>query len=178
MMHRCFIVPLLLAAAIPAVAQPGAVPGGKTSDAPNKPVFTGLGDIGVKNSKLRLLHGEVMDLGGKPLEKSVVYLKDKKTQKILTVTTGKDGLFHFDGLDPNQDYELHAEHEGALSIIRLLSMLDGRKDVTLNLRVEPKKADDKKAPAPAAKPDDKKPDPPATKPNDLSPGLSLGSSIL
>jgi hypothetical protein len=177
-MHRWFIVSLLLAAAIPAAAQPGATPG-KPVGAPNTPVFTGLGDIGVKNSKARLLHGEVMDLAGKPLEKSVVYLKDKKTQKILTVTTGKDGLFHFDGLDPNQDYELHAEHQGSPSITRLLSMLDGRKDVTLNLRVEPKKPDDKKspddkkAPAPPAKPDDKKPDSPPTKPNDLSPGSLL-----
>src|SRR5580693_6732733 len=113
-MHRCFIVAFLLAAAIPAFAQPGK--------APNTPVFTGLGDTGVKNSKLRLLHGEVMDLAGKPLEKAVVYLKDKKTQKILTVTTGKDGLFHFGELNPNQDYELRAEQNGTVSITHLLSM--------------------------------------------------------
>jgi hypothetical protein len=157
-MHRCFIVSLLLAAAVPAVAQPGK--------GPNTPVFTGLGDVGGKNSKLRLLHGEVMDLAGKPLEKAVVYLKDKKTQKVLTVTTGKDGLFHFGELNPNQDYELKAEQSGIVSTTHLLSMLDGRKDVTLNIRIEPKKpdekkSDDKKAPPP----DDKKSD---SKPNELS----------
>jgi len=106
----------------------------------------------------------------------VVSLRDKKTQKILTVTTGKDGLFHFDGLNPDQDYELRAEHDGAFSTTRLLSMLDGRKDVTLNLKVEPKKPDDKKSPdknnkkpddkkAPAS-PDDKKPE--SSQPDELS----------
>jgi hypothetical protein len=167
MMHRWFIVTLLLAAAISAAAQPGK--------APNTPVFTGLGNPTPKPGKARLLHGEVMDLADKPLEKAVVYLKDKKTQKIVTVTTGKDGLFRFDGLNPDQDYELRAEHNGAISVMRLLSMLDGRKDVTLNLKVDPtnkktddkKKPDDKKAPPPA---DDKKPD---SKPNELSIGLSI-----
>ncbi len=162
-MPKWFIVSLFLAVAIPAAAQPGK--------APNTPVFTGLGDRPVKASKFRALHGEVMDPADKPLEKAVVYLKDKKTQKVVTVTTGKDGLFHFGGLDLNQDYELRAEHEGAFSTTRLLSMLDGRKDVTLNLKVEPKKPDDKKAPA---SPDSKKPDPkPDPKPNELSLGLSL-----
>ena len=167
-MHRWFIVPLLLAAAVPAAAQPGKQP--------NTPVFTGLGDKVEKKGKTRLLHGEVMDLTEKPLEKAVVSLKDKKSQKVITVTTGKDGLFHFDGLDPNQDYELRAEHEGAFSSTRLLSMLDGRKDVTLNLKIEPKKPQDQKPEdkkpedkkAPAA-PDAKKPD---SKPNESSPGSS------
>jgi hypothetical protein len=161
-MHRCFIISLLLTAAVPAVAQAGK--------GPNTPVFTGIGDLPGKNSKLRLLHGEVMDLAGKPLEKAVVSLKDKKTQKVLTVTTGKDGLFRFGELNPNQDYELRAEQNGSVSITHLLSMLDGRKDVTMNIRIEPKKPDDKndkkpddkKSPPPA---DDKKPDP---KPNELS----------
>jgi hypothetical protein len=157
-MHRCFIISLFLAAAIPAVAQPGK--------APNTPVFTGLGDIPGKTSKLRLLHGEVMDLAGKPLEKAVVYLKDKKTLKILTVTTGKDGLFHFGDLNPNQDYELRAEQNGTVSITHLLSMLDGRKDVTMNIRIEPKKPDDKKLDdKKVPPPDDKKPD---SKPDELS----------
>jgi hypothetical protein len=49
-------------------------------------------------------------------------------------------------------------------------MLDGRKDVTMNIRIEPKKPDDKND----KKPDDKKSPPPAddkkpdSKPNELS----------
>ncbi|GEM_PF-557521 len=140
MQRGCITLFLLLVAAVSAAAQPGK--------APNTPVFTGLGDR-ERAAKLRLLHGEVMDPGDKPIEKAVVYLKDKKTQKVVTVTTGKDGLYHFADLNPDQDYELYAEHEGLISNKRLLSMLDGRKDVTLNLRVENKKP-------PATKPDDRK----------------------
>jgi hypothetical protein len=190
-MHRCIAILLFLAAAIPLAAQPGK--------APNTPVFTGMPDKVEKLGKLRILHGQVMDPADKPLEKAVVYLKDKHTQKVVTVTTGKDGLFHFGGLDPNQDYELRAEHDGAFSTTRLLSMLDGRKDVALNLKVEPKKADDKKspddkkstdkddksdkkAPAKPASPDDKKPDstkPDPAKPDPPRPDLSKsGESLL
>jgi hypothetical protein len=162
-MHQWFIIPLLLAAAIPVAAQPGK--------APNTPVFTGIPDR-EKTSSGRVLHGQVMDLAEKPLEKAVVYLKDKHTLKVVTVTTGKDGVFHFAGLNPNEDYELRAEHDGTFSTTRLLSMLDGRKDVTLNLKVEPKKPDDKKSPDKNnKKPDDKKapPSPDDKKPDSFQP---------
>jgi len=125
--------------------------------APNTPVFTGLPEKTTK-SDLRSIHGQILDLGDSPLEKSVVYLKNVRTLRIVTFITGKDGTYHFNGLSPNVDYEIRAEHLSAFSSTHTLSLLDGRKDVPLNVRIDPKnvkKQDDTKKPDEAA-PDPKK----------------------
>ena len=44
------------------------------------------------------------------------------------------------GLDPNVDYEIYAEKEGAKSATRTVSSFDSRKDINLDLRIEKKKA--------------------------------------
>ena len=44
------------------------------------------------------------------------------------------------GLDPNADYELHAEKEGAKSATRTVSSFDSRKDIVLNLKIDKKKS--------------------------------------
>lgn len=131
--------------------------------APNPTVFGGLPEKTVK-SDTRTIHGQILDLSDGPLEKSVVYLKNVRTLKITTFITGKDGTYHFTGLNLNVDYEIRAEHESAFSSTRTLSLLDGRKDVSLNIKIDPSKVDPskidsgKKAPE-AKKPDDsKKPD--------------------
>jgi hypothetical protein len=120
---------------------------------PNTPVFSGLPDKTPK-SDLRSIHGQILDPKDAPVEKAVVYLKNVRNLKIITFITGKDGSYHFNGLSTSVDYELHAEaenHRGA-SNTRTVSLLDGRKDVSLNLRVEEKKKDEK--PDDAKKPDD------------------------
>src|SRR5258707_5728033 len=99
--------------------------------APNQPVFTGPTEKREKGD-LRIIHGEVTDLTSNPLEKSVVYLKNVRPLRIITFITGKDGVFHFNGLNNNVDYEIRAEHESAYSSTRTLSSLDGRKDVQIN----------------------------------------------
>ena len=43
------------------------------------------------------------------------------------------------GLDPNADYEIHAEFKGDVSPTRRLSSLDGRKDIYVNLIIARKK---------------------------------------
>jgi hypothetical protein len=144
-MSRHWIIPVILAAAVSAAAQVGK--------SPNTPVFTGLPDKTEKTGNIRLLHGQVLDPTDNPVEKAVVYLKDKRTLRIITFITTRDGNYRFNGLNPNQDYEVRAEHEGVFSSTRTLSSLDGRKDVTLNLHVERKKA----GAAPEAKPADSKP---------------------
>ena len=92
-----------------------------------------------KEDQTRSLRGQVLDAGDNPLEKAVVYLKNKGNFQVRTFITPQDGAFHFSGLSPNVDYELHAEHEGVLSATRTLSSFDSRKQVTLNLKIEHKK---------------------------------------
>jgi hypothetical protein len=124
--------------------------------APNQPVFTGPPEKREK-SDLRIIHGEVMDLSDAPLEKSVVYLKNVRTLRIITFITGKDGSFHFNGLNNNVDYEIRAEHDNALSSTRTISSLDGRKDIQVNLKVDPKNVKPADAKPAIAKPGDAKP---------------------
>jgi len=53
--------------------------------------------------------------------------------------TDNSGKYRFSGLDPNADYEIHAEKEGAKSSTRTISSFESRKDITLNLKIEKKK---------------------------------------
>jgi hypothetical protein len=92
-----------------------------------------------KDENVRALHGQVMDQDDNPLEKAVVHLKNTRTLQVRTFITPKDGFFHFYGLSTNVDYEVRAEHNGVSSSTRTLSTFDGRKDATLNLKIEPKK---------------------------------------
>src|SRR5690349_21724650 len=120
-MRKLWIIPVLLAFAASAAAQIGK--------APNKPVFSGLPEKTEKTGNVRMLHGQILDPADNPVEKAVVYLKDKRSLRIMTFITTRDGSYRFNGLNLNQDYELRAEHEGVFSSTRTLSSLDGRKDV-------------------------------------------------
>ena len=92
-----------------------------------------------KDDGTRTLTGQVLDPGDAPLEKAVVYLKNKGNLQVRTYNTREDGAFHFSGLNPNIDYEVWAVHEGGQSAARTLSSFDGRKQVSLNLKIERKK---------------------------------------
>ena len=91
------------------------------------------------DQNLRALHGQVLDADENILEKAVVYLKNTRNLQVRTFITPKDGYYHFHGLSPNVDYEVHAEYNGASSPTRTLSSFDGRKEVSLNLKIENKK---------------------------------------
>ncbi len=93
------------------------------------------------DQNVRSLTGQVIDNGDAALEKAVVYLKNKRSLQVRTFITGADGSYHFNGLDPNVDYEVRAQYQGASSPTRTLSAFDNRKDVSLNLRVDTKKAE-------------------------------------
>ena len=91
-----------------------------------------------EDQNVRSLHGQVGDGDENPLEKAVVYLKNKRSLQIRTFITGKDGNYHFHGLSPNVDYEVRAEYNGVPSNTRTLSSFDSRKAVYLNLKIEKK----------------------------------------
>jgi len=90
--------------------------------------------------QLRTVRGVVLDKSESPISGSIVFLKNMRTNSVRSNYTDETGNYRFSGLDPNADYELHAEKEGAKSQTRTISSLDGRKDIVLNLKIEKKKS--------------------------------------
>ena len=74
-----------------------------------------------------------------PLAHAVVYLKDTKTLAVKTYIANQDGSFQFNGLSPNQDYQIYAEFNGDRSGSKTLSSFDSRPNPTMNLHIEVKK---------------------------------------
>jgi cellulase/cellobiase CelA1 len=91
-------------------------------------------------NQLRTVRGTVVDKEEAPLETAVVYLKNMRTQDIITHLSDSDGTFRFSGLDLNVDYEIHAEREGWTSGTRSISNFDTRKEFVLTLKLDHKKS--------------------------------------
>jgi len=83
------VVPLLLATVI-------SVPPARSQD-------------GQGRSQLRTVHGSVLDQNSNPIANGVVYLHNKKTNTVRTYISEPNGTYRFSGLDPNVDFEIHAE---------------------------------------------------------------------
>ena len=90
-------------------------------------------------AQLRTVRGVVMDKAENPLSGSVVFLKNMTTKSVRSSYTDDTGSYRFSGLDPNVDYELHAEKENAKSTTRTVSSFDSRKDIVMNLKIDKKK---------------------------------------
>lgn len=91
-------------------------------------------------SKLRTVHGTVVNKDENPVPSAVVYLKNTRTQTVQTHIADESGLYRFSGLDPNVDYELHAELGDLTSNTRTVSSFDSRKDISFALKLDkPKK---------------------------------------
>jgi hypothetical protein len=92
-----------------------------------------------KESQLRSVRGMVSDKAEKPIQNGVVFLKNLRTNIVISHFSDDQGNYRFTGLDPNVDYEVYAEFDGEKSASRTLSPLDSRKEITLNLKVDKKK---------------------------------------
>lgn len=92
-----------------------------------------------KEPELRTVHGSVVDKNENPIASSVVYLKNVKTQGVKTYIADDSGEYRFSGLDPNVDYEIHAEHNDMTSSLRTISSYDSRRDINLVLKLAHKK---------------------------------------
>jgi hypothetical protein len=91
-------------------------------------------------AQLRTVRGIVMDKSENPISGSVVFLKNTRTNSVRSNYTDDTGSYRFSGLDPNTDYEVHAEKEGAKSPTRTISSFDSRKEIDLNLKIDKKKS--------------------------------------
>ena len=92
-----------------------------------------------RESELRTVRGTVVDKDEAPAASAVVYLKNLRTQDIITHISDPDGQFRFSGLDLNVDYEIHAEREGWSSSSRGISNFDTRKEFVVTLKLDRKK---------------------------------------
>jgi hypothetical protein len=89
--------------------------------------------------KFRTVQGLVTDAQDKPVAGAVVQLKNSKTLQVRSFITQDRGTYLFHGLDPNIDYSLRAEYQGASSADRTLSSFDTRREPVVNLKIEGKK---------------------------------------
>jgi protocatechuate 3,4-dioxygenase beta subunit len=89
--------------------------------------------------QLRTLHGSILDKDENPVPSSIVYLVNSKTQAVKTLFADDEGRYRFSGLDPNIDYEIHAEHNDMMSPTRTVSNFDTRRDIEVTLKLSRKK---------------------------------------
>jgi len=92
-----------------------------------------------REAQLRTVHCMVTDKSETPVPASVVFLKNTRTNAVRSYIADETGNYRFSGLDPNADYEVHAEKDGAKSPTRQVSSFDSRKDMILNLKIDKKK---------------------------------------
>ena len=92
------------------------------------------------DAALRTIHGSVVDKSENPVPSSVVYLLNAKTQAVKTYITDDAGAYRFSGLDPNVDYEVHAEHNDMTSPTRTVSSFDSRHDIEVVLKLSRRKS--------------------------------------
>lgn len=91
-----------------------------------------------KEPPLRTVRGQVVDKDEKPLATAIVYLKNLSNKNETTHIADDDGNYRFSGLDPNVDYQIHAEHQGKSSAKRTISTFESRKEIIIQLRVDRK----------------------------------------
>jgi hypothetical protein len=94
---------------------------------------------GKGESQLRTVHGSVIDHSENPVPSSIVYLKNLRSQAVKTYIADDSGHYRFSGLDPNVDYEVHAEKGDLTSSNRTVSSFDSRKDIEVILKLDKNK---------------------------------------
>jgi protocatechuate 3,4-dioxygenase beta subunit len=91
-----------------------------------------------READLRTVRGAVIDRSDTPVASAVVYLKNTRNNVVRTYISDNAGNYRFSGLDPNVDYEIHAEKDGAKSQTHTVSNFDSRRDIVLNLKLAKK----------------------------------------
>jgi hypothetical protein len=91
-------------------------------------------------ASLKSVRGLVTDKGESPIAASVVFLKNNRSNAIRSYIADDAGNYRFSGLDPNVDYEIHAEKDGAKSQTRAISSFDSKKEIVINLKIDKKKS--------------------------------------
>jgi hypothetical protein len=103
-------------------------------------VSFGSGQEAKHESQLRSVRGVVTDKADTPIPTAVVFLKNTRTNAVRSYIADETGNYRFSGLDPNTDFEVHAEKDGAKSPTRTISSFESRKELVVNLKLDTKKS--------------------------------------
>lgn len=95
--------------------------------------------VAAQQDELRTVRGAVLDKSENPVATAIVYLKNVRTLAVKTYISDKAGQYRFSGLDPNVDYEIHAENDTMMSATRTVSSFDSRKDIVISLKLDKEK---------------------------------------
>ena len=88
-----------------------------------------------EDATTRTVEGVVTSVANQPVGKAVVQLKNAKTLQIRSFITQDDGSYHFAGLGTDVEYQLKAEHEGATTSWKTLSVFNSKKTAVINLKL-------------------------------------------
>lgn len=91
---------------------------------------------GIGESDTRTVEGQVTDAGNQPVANAVVQLKNTKTLQIRSFITQADGNYHFAGLQTDVEYQLKADHDGASTSWKTLSVFNSKKTPVINLKLK------------------------------------------
>ncbi|MEP7365586.1 MAG: carboxypeptidase-like regulatory domain-containing protein [Acidobacteriota bacterium] len=125
------ILALMVMGTLAALAQQSQVPGQKAP-----PLFKGDKKDKDKDETTRSVSGTVRGQNEEAVDGAVVQLKDTRTLRVRSYITKANGNYFFHGLSKNSDYELKAEHSGASSEKKTLSVYDSRENPVINLQLE------------------------------------------
>ena len=104
------------------------------------PALTGSPQNPNRDAQLKTVRGLVLDKSDNGVASAVVFLKNVRSNQVRSYIADTHGNYRFSGLDPNADYELHAEKDGVKSPIRSVSSFDARMEIVLNLKIDTKKS--------------------------------------
>ena len=91
------------------------------------------------DSGLRSVSGSVLNKNEDPLSDAIVYLQNVRTLTVKTYISSEHGEYRFSGLDPNVDYEIHAERDDMTSANHTISSFDNRKVINVTLKIDKQK---------------------------------------
>src|ERR1700733_1581050 len=88
-----------------------------------------------KQNSTRTVEGRVTNAAKQPVADAVVQLENTKTLQIRSFITQAGGNYHFAGLQSDVEYRLKADHEGASSSWKTLSVFNSKKTPIINLKL-------------------------------------------
>ncbi len=88
-----------------------------------------------KEDPTRTVKGQIMDEYEEGI-RSIVQLKNLRTEEVKSFHTNDEGEYYFNGLDLNIDYEIKALSEGFQSKTRTVSTFDSRTELIYNFELK------------------------------------------
>lgn len=88
-----------------------------------------------EDSTTRTVEGRVTNAANQPVGDAVVQLENTKTLQIRSFITQADGNYHFAGLQIDIEYKVKADHEGATTSWKTLSVFNSKKTPIINLKL-------------------------------------------